>query len=348
MEKLDIRDLSYEELVDYLKGQGQKPYRAKQIFAWIYKKGAASFNAMTNLSLGLREILKNNFTFSETIVAKKEIASDATIKFLFDLDDYEKVESVLIPTATRTTVCVSTQAGCKFSCQFCASGIGGWTRNLNCAEILEQILYAQRMSQEQPLSHIVFMGTGEPLDNYDHLMKAIRTINAEEGMNIAARRITISTVGLVPKIKKLVQEGIQVELAVSLHGSNNDIRNTLMPVNKRYPLSELIETCKEYIKATNRQVTFEYILIKDLTCTDKAALELSQLLKGMLCKLNLIPYNRVAEFAHKPPSLEEMIAFRDKLIRLGIHATLRSPRGRDVSAACGQLRHYAKIESKIN
>jgi len=189
------------------------------------------------------------------------------------------------------------------------------------------------------LSHIVFMGTGEPLDNYDNVLKAIRTINAKEGLNIGARRITVSTCGVIPQIKKLAKEGLQIELAISLHGFNDESRKVLMPVNKKYPFGELIDACREYIAATKRQVTFEYILIKNLTCSDGAAQELGRALKGMICKMNLIPYNKVDEFDHEPPTRAEALHFRDSLSRYGIHATIRTPRGRDVSAACGQLRH---------
>jgi len=337
--KKDIRDLSHPEMVFFIESIGAEKYRAAQIFDWIYKKGAESFDAMSNLSQDLREKLKEHFAFQALTLIQKNVAADLTTKFLFGLYDQQRIETVLIPAHERSTICVSTQAGCKFHCQFCASGIGGWDRNLTCSEIVSQILYVRKQCQETPLSNIVFMGVGEPLDNYDALIKAIRLINSDEGTKMGARRFTISTCGLVPQIKKLAQENIQVELAVSLHGSNNDARNVLMPVNKKYPVPDLIEACKEYIQATNRQITFEYILIKGLTCTQQAAEELGQLLAGMTCKLNLIPYNPVAEFAHETPSKMEIILFQDKLTRLGVHATLRMPRGRDAAAACGQLRH---------
>ena len=342
MQKRDIKDLSYQEMSSYLESLGEKPFRTTQIFDWIYKKGAESFDAMTNLTIVLRNRLKDDFLLEEPSLVKKDVSDDKTTKFLFDLKDKERVETVLIPTPARTTACISTQAGCKFRCGFCASGIGGWNRNLSCAEIVSQVLYVKNHNPEHELSHIVFMGIGEPLDNYDNVVKAIRAINSSYGVNLAARRITISTCGLIPQIKKLSREGIQVELAVSLHGYSNESRDILMPVNKKYPLHDLIETCKEYIRATHRQVTFEYILIKDLTCTEKAAKELGQLLKGMICKLNLIPYNKVSEFSHEPPSKMEMLFFKKRLTESGIHATIRMPRGRDVNAACGQLRHFLK------
>ena len=340
----DIRNLSLEELEQYLTSIGEKPFRAQQIAQWIYQKVVWSFEEMTNLPQDVRERLKQDFSFKSHTIAKKEVSSDGTTKFLFDLFDHEKIESVLIPAETRTTACISTQAGCKFGCKFCASGIGGWSRNLTCAEIVTQVLHVKEESlkHEKPLSHIVFMGTGDPLDNFQNLMKAVRIINSDQGINIGARHITISTVGLVPKIKELARQNLQVELAISLHGYDDESRGVLMPVNKKYPVAELIQACREYIQATNRQITFEYILIKNLTCTEKAAQSLGRLLKGMICKMNLIPYNPVSEFDHAPPAKLEMLAFKTRLTELGVHATIRMPRGRDVSAACGQLRHAHK------
>ncbi len=343
MKKSDIRDQSFEELTSYVKSLGEAPFRASQIFEWIYQKQVQDFDQMTNLSSVFKARLKADFSCSSQKVLQKQISSDGTTKILFELCDKEKIETVLIPTPTRATVCVSTQAGCKFGCRFCASGIGGWKRNLTCAEILDQVLTMKKIAQKKPLSHIVFMGVGEPLDNYDNLIKAIRTINSSKGINIAARRITISTCGLIPKIEKLAGEGMQIELAVSLHGSSDESRNVLMPINKKYPLEDLIEACRRYNKVTKRQITFEYILIKDVTCTDEVARELGRLLKGLLCKINLIPYNPIDEFDHEPPSRNKMFAFRNHLQKLGILAIIRRPRGQDVSAACGQLRHETVV-----
>ena len=336
----DIRDLSLEELAFYLKTVDAEPFRARQIFEWIYQKGAWSFEAMTNVPKELRERLKKGFILKANAITQKITSADGTVKFLFCLHDGEKIESVLIPTQSRTTACISTQAGCKFGCKFCASGIGGWKRDLSCAEIVTQILHLKEEARQtkRPLSHIVFMGTGEPLDNFINLMKAVRIINSDQGINIGARHITISTVGVVPKIKELAQEGLQVELAVSLHGYDNPSRNVLMPVNRKYPFDELIAACRGYVRQTGRQITFEYILIKDVTCTDHAAANLKKAFKGIICKMNLIPYNPVSEFDHQTPSREEMLKFKNSLEASGIHATIRTPRGKDVNAACGQLR----------
>ncbi len=346
-EKKDIRDLSFEELVRYFESIKEKPFRAAQVFEWIYQKGVWSFGDMVNLPKDLRDRLKQDFNLQPNTIVEKKVSQEGTTKFLFELADHEQIESVLIPTKTRVTACISTQAGCKFGCKFCASGIGGWTRNLTCAEIVTQISHVREESlkHQRPLSNIVFMGTGEPLDNFPNLMKAIRIINSDKAINIGARHITISTVGLVPKIKELAQQNIQIELAVSLHGYDDESRGVLMPVNKKYPVEELMAACREYIQKTNRQITFEYILIRNITCTEKAALALGKLLKGMICKMNLIPYNPVFEFDHAPPTKLEMLAFKTRLSQLGIHATVRMPRGRDVAAACGQLRHQSKIQS---
>jgi len=337
--KTDIRNLSFEDLAKYLESIKEKPFRTDQIFDWLYNKGVGSFGEMKNLSSTLRKRLAQDFPFVVEEVLQKDVSEDKTQKVLFGLLDQEKVETVLIPSKTRATVCVSTQAGCKFGCRFCASGIGGWSRNLEPAEIINQIIHMKHLTKERPISHIVFMGVGEPLDNYDNLMSAIRIINAKNGLNIGARRITVSTCGVIPKIKKLSQEGLQIELAISLHGFNNESRNVLMPVNRRYPFVELIQSVKDYIRQTKRQVTFEYILIKDVTCTEEAVRELRKHLRGMICKMNLIPYNPVSEFDHKPPSQEAIYQFSDQLKKAGILATVRIPRGRDIAGACGQLRH---------
>ncbi len=341
--KSDIRNLSFEELTRYLESIGEKSFRATQIFEWIYQKGVWSFDEMRTLPAPLRQRLTQDFDLKPFKIVQKQVAKDGTTKFLFELDDREKVETVLIPTATRTTVCISTQAGCKFGCRFCASGIGGWVRNLSCAEILAEILHVKEESlkHKKPLSHIVCMGMGESFDNYENLLKALRIVNDRRAVNIGARRITISTVGLVPKIMAFAQEKFQVELAISLHGYNDESRSKLMPVNRKYPFTELMRACREYIEKTHRQITFEYILIKDLTCTEEAAMELAKNLQGMICKLNLIPYNPVKEFPYQPPSSAEMLHFQKRLKELRVHATLRTPRGRDIAAACGQLRHSA-------
>jgi len=342
--KTDIRELSLEELKAHLKVMGEPAFRAGQIFEWIYKKDAVFFEEMTNLSKDLRLKLSEGFILSPAIVAEQAKSKDGTVKFLFDLIDHEKVEAVLIPTKDRTTACISTQVGCKFGCKFCASGIGGWKRNLSVAEIISQVLFVKKeSSSDSPLTHIVFMGIGEPLDNYDNLIKAVGLINGASAVQLGARKITVSTSGVVPRILQLAKENIQLELAISLHGYDDESRNVLMPVNKKYPMEVLMDACREYQKAKRRLITFEYILINGVTVTPLAPLKLKKLFKGLMCKMNLIPYNSVDEYSqHKCPSYKEMKAFGDALEAQGIHATIRTPRGQDVAAACGQLRHLHK------
>ncbi len=342
MEKQDIRNFSLDELKVALLSLGQKSFRGQQIFSWIYKKGAQGFDEMSDLSVELRNILKKAF-YLATIETKEERKStDGTEKFLFELEDGSLIESALIPAKDRNTICLSTQVGCRFYCKFCASGIGGFKRNLTTAEIASQATLIKKHSLGKRISHIVFMGTGEPLDNYENVLKAARIFNSSYGLGIAARRITISTSGLIPGIKKLSKENLQVELSVSLHASDNKTRDSLMPINKKYPLEELIKELKEYFTKTHRQITFEYILIHELNCDVESAKKLGKLLSGFDFKLNLIPYNKIEEFSFEPPTKLELLFFQNQLAKEGIRSTLRMPRGRDINAACGQLRYCAK------
>jgi 23S rRNA (adenine2503-C2)-methyltransferase len=337
----DIRDLTIEELKSYLVSIGEKPFRAQQIFDWIYKKGASTFGEFKNLPQPLLDKLAKDFAFTPVSIVEELQSTDGTQKFLFGLKDGENVESVLIPTKDRATACISSQVGCKFGCRFCASGVAGWKRNLTPAEILSQVLHVKKSAhKDRPLTHIVFMGIGEPLDNYENLVKAIDLINGKEGVELGARKITVSTSGVVPKILQLAKEDVQLELAVSLHGYDNQSRDVLMPVNKKYPIEVLIDAVREYQKAKKRMITFEYIMINGVTVTPEAPAKLKALFKGIMCKMNLIPYNSVAEYSqHKCPSMPEMKAFQKALEAQGILSTIRTPRGSDVAAACGQLRH---------
>lgn len=337
----DITNYSLESLSKILKSWREPAYHAKQIFSWIYQKGAGSFEEMTNLSLALRRKLKENLTFKRLELNKLLESSDGTKKFLFRLEDGSLIESVMIPAEGRFTACLSTQVGCKYSCKFCASGILGFKRNLGAWEILAQLLEINRRMHsggEGRVTHIVFMGTGEPLDNYDNVLKAIRIINAKDGLNIGARRITISTSGVIRGIEKLSKEGLQIELSVSLHAANDVTRSRLMPINKKYPLRELIFACKKYASDTDRQVTFEYALIKDVNCSSRDAQDLVKLSRGWLAKVNLLVYNPVKELSFKMPEDKEILAFKQLLQNEGIPVTLRKPRGQDIEGACGQLR----------
>jgi 23S rRNA (adenine2503-C2)-methyltransferase len=333
-----VLDLSLDELTARFDTWNEPAYRAKQVYDWVYHKNAVSCAAMTTLSKGLRDKLSADLPFPVLKEETRRVSTDGTTKFLWSLEDGQRVESVLIPMEEHQTLCISSQAGCKFACRFCASGLGGWQRNLTCGEIVGQVLQARRATK-MPVTHIVFMGIGEPFDNYENVMKAVRILNAKAGLNIAARRITISTCGLVAGIKRLAGEGLQIELSVSLHASNDEVRNKLMPVNRKNPLKELLAVCRSYAQATGRQVTFEYILIKDLTMNQTAVQELGRLMSGWLCKVNLIAYNPVPEFPYLAPSRNEVYAFKKMLEARGVHTTFRTPKGRDIEAACGQLRN---------
>ncbi|MFH0754266.1 MAG: 23S rRNA (adenine(2503)-C(2))-methyltransferase RlmN [Candidatus Omnitrophota bacterium] len=344
----DVCGVTRVELEERFKSCGEPAYRAAQVFDWIYKKLAFSWEEMTSLPKSLREKLAVEIPFPVLIEKDVCVSEDGTRKFLFALVDGQLIETVYIPTEKRATLCISSQAGCKYACRFCASGLGGFKRQLSVGEIIGQVLWAMKKCQDMgQVTHIVFMGVGEPLDNYDQVIKAVGLLNAPEGFQIAARRITISTCGLVEGIRRLSDEGLQIELSVSLHASEDGLRSQLMPVNRKYPLRELIAATRAYADKTDRQVTFEYILIKDLTCTQQAVRELEMLLKGWLCKINLIAYNPVGEFSYHPPSKEEIIRFKSALESKGIITTWRTPRGKDIAAACGQLRHGLKMLKEI-
>lgn len=336
--KRDIKELGFQELSGVLKGWGMPAFHARQVFAWIYKKGAEDFSKMSDLPHELRRKLEEEFLISSVRLVRKEVSRDGTEKFLLELRDKHLIEAVSIPAEGRVTGCVSTQAGCRFGCVFCASGALGFKRNLSAGEMLDEILLLKRSNANSTLTHLVFMGTGEPLDNYENTLKAIRAVNAEHGLRIGARRITISTCGIVPAIERLAGEGLQIELSVSLHGPDDDTRSRLMPVNRKYPVGPLLAACRDYAKKTKRQVTFEYILIKGVNSDLQKAKALGTILGGLNCKVNLIPANPVGELGIEPPGKLETLLFKDALAKAGVPVTLRKPRGSDIAAACGQLR----------
>jgi 23S rRNA (adenine2503-C2)-methyltransferase len=339
----DIKDLTLEELSQVMIGWKQEGFHAKQIFSWIYKKGAGDFQAMSDLPLDLRKLLKERFYLFGFNLEKRRQSRDGTEKFLFALKDGNLIETVSIPTETRLTLCLSTQAGCRFACAFCASGMLGLRRNLTAGEIIEQVLYVKNNSAGRSITNLVFMGIGEPLDNYDNVLKAIRILNSAQGINIGARKITISTCGIIPGIKQLAQEGLQIELSVSLHAADDRTRSAIIPANKKYPLNALLKTCREYISQTNRQVTFEYVLIKGVNSDLQNAQNLCRILGGLNCKVNLIPASTIKERNIAAPHKLEILLFRDYLAKHNINVTLRKPRGGDIDAACGQLRlRYVK------
>ncbi|MEW5758971.1 MAG: 23S rRNA (adenine(2503)-C(2))-methyltransferase RlmN [Candidatus Omnitrophota bacterium] len=332
----DIKNLTLINLERFLIEKGHSAFRARQIFSWIYQKRNEDFALMTNLSQALKELLRANLYFSKIELIDKFRSEDKTEKFLFRLEDNNSIESVIIPVDKRITFCISTQVGCKYKCLFCASGKSGFIRNLTSGEIVSQILYLKDYRKD--LGNIVFMGIGEPLDNYDNLLLAIRIINDKNGLNIGARKITISTCGLIPQINKLANEKLQVELSVSLHAASDKIREKLMPVNKIYPLEKLIAACKDYYKNTNRQITFEYVLIKDINSSLQDAKNLAKILKGFDAKINLIVYNMIPGFGLIPPDKKEISSFFNQLKNRGVNVTVRRPRGQDIEAACGQLK----------
>lgn len=332
-----IKDYDLEDLKEEIKQIGEKPYRAEQIFKWLYEEKVKSFDEMTNLSLELRDKLKQNYTMCNFEILRKQESKDGTVKYLFDVLDGNAIETVLMSYHHGYSICVSTQIGCKMGCKFCASTGINFIRNLSSGEIVEQIL-AVEQDKNIRISNVVFMGIGEPLDNYDNAVNAVRIINNQKGINIGARHISISTSGLVPKIYQLADENIQCTLSISLHATNNEKRSSMMPVNDVYPIEELIQACKDYIKKTNRRISFEYALAKDNNDNLDDAKELVKLLKGMLCHVNLIPINKIENGKFDKSSNENIMKFRDYLNDHGIVATIRRELGSDIDAACGQLR----------
>lgn len=333
----NIKDYNLEELKQELKEIGEKPFRAEQIFKWLYAQKVQTFDEMTNLSLELREKLKENYTICNFNILKKQESKDGTIKYLFDVLDGNAIETVLMKYHHGNSICVSSQIGCKMGCKFCASTGINFIRNLTSGEIVEQIIRVEQDTGER-ISNVVLMGIGEPLDNYDNVVNAIRSINHPKGLNIGARHISISTSGLVPQIAQLAEENIQCTLSISLHATNNQKRSSMMPVNNTYPIEELLQACKDYIAKTNRRISFEYALAKDNNDNLEDAKQLVKLLKGMLCHVNLIPINQIENGTFSQSSNENIMRFRDYLNAHGIVATIRRELGSDIDAACGQLR----------
>ena len=329
----NIKDYDLKELKEELATIGEKPYRAEQIFKWLYEEKVKSFDDMTNLSLELREKLKQTYTVCNFNILQRQESKDGTKKYLFDILDGNAIETVLMSYHHGYSICVSSQVGCKMGCKFCASTGIKFIRNLTSGEIVEQIL-AVEQDQNVKISNVVFMGIGEPLDNYDNVVNAIRIINNQKGLNIGARHISVSTSGLVPKIYKLAKENIQCALSISLHATNNKKRSSMMPVNDSYPIEELIKACKDYIEQTHRRISFEYALAKDNNDNLEDAKELVKLLKGMLCHVNLIPINKIENGKFEKSSNENIIKFRDYLNDNGIVATIRRELGSDIDAAC--------------
>ncbi len=333
----NIYDYSLEQLTEYFALIKQKPFRAKQVFSWLYQKDAQSFEDMSDLSKDLRNQLNEEFTLDVLKIKEKQVSRDGTIKYLFELLDGSLIESVLMIHDYGRSLCVTSQVGCNMKCTFCASGLLNRQRNLTAGEIVAQIIKVQE-DIKQRISHVVVMGTGEPFDNYDNVMNFVRIINHPHGLAIGARHITISTCGLIDGINKYSEEGIQTNLAISLHAPNDEIRNELMPINKVYPMDDLREAVSNYINKTNRRVTFEYILLKDINDDIIYARQPAHYLRGLNAYVNLIPYNSVDEHGYQPSSKEQAEIFKSELLRLHINVTMRKEHGRDIDGACGQLR----------
>lgn len=333
----NIKDYNLDELKGEMELLGEKPFRAEQIFKWIFESKVTSFDEMTNISASLREKLKQNYDICNYEIVRKLESADGTKKYLFGLADGNAIESVLMEYHFGKTVCVSSQVGCKMGCKFCASTGIAFIRSLTPGEIVEQIIKIEQDTNSK-VSNVVFMGIGEPFDNYENVLKAVKILNNPKGLGIGARHISISTCGVVPRIYDFANENVQCTLSISLHSSNDKTRSSMMPINNAYNIEELIKACKYYIQKTNKRISFEYALSKDNNDNIKDADELIKLLKGMLCHVNLIPINKIENGKYTKSSLENIMKFRDYLNDNGITATIRRELGSDIDAACGQLR----------
>ena len=334
---MNLKSLTQPELADILKQLGQPAFRAGQVFTWLHK-GVRSYDEMTNLPKALRQTLAEHYPlFVPKVVRKQESQKDGTIKYLWQLSDGNCVETVLMRYRYGNTVCISTEVGCRMGCAFCASTIGGLVRRLEPFEMLDEVLFTQ-IDSGLPISHIVLMGIGEPLDNFDNVMRFLELVNHPDGMNFSMRHISLSTCGLVPKIDELAARKLQISLAISLHGPNNELRSKVMPVNKAYPIEELLAACRRYYDATGRRIHFEYAMIDGVNDTPECAKELLGRLKGLGAHVNLIPLNHVEESPLQPSSREAVARFQKLLEDGGVTATVRRTLGGDIDASCGQLR----------
>ncbi|MBR5496253.1 MAG: 23S rRNA (adenine(2503)-C(2))-methyltransferase RlmN [Oscillospiraceae bacterium] len=338
MDKIDIKSLSLDEISDYLKEKGEPKFRAKQIFAWLHNFKVTSFSQMTNISKKLIQMLDNDCYITTFEVERKLVSQlDGTTKYLYKLQDNNFIESVVMDYKHGKSVCISTQVGCKMGCKFCASTIAGFVRNLTASEMLEQVYFASRDSGVR-ISNIVLMGIGEPLDNYDNVMRFLHLVSHEEGNNLSLRHVSLSTCGIVPKIQMLAKEKLGVTLSVSLHAPNDTIRSQTMPINDAYNVDTLLKACKEYAQQTHRRISYEYALIDGVNDSMQCAKELGSRLKGSLCHVNLIPVNQVKETGFKTAKKQNIQRFIQILEGYGITTTVRRTLGADINAACGQLR----------
>ncbi|OEH85755.1 23S rRNA (adenine(2503)-C(2))-methyltransferase [Desulfuribacillus stibiiarsenatis] len=343
MKQLLFGDLTFDEMSDKVVKMGQAKFRAAQIYEWIYQKRVNQIDLMTNLPKVFQQQLTEEFIFPGVKQVMKQVSKDKTIKWLLSMQDDANIETVLMPSNYGNTVCVSTQVGCKMGCSFCASTIGGIERNLSSGEMVEQVLHVQRFLdfQKERVSNVVIMGSGEPLDNYNDTIKFIQVINHDKGLNIGQRHITLSTCGVVPRIYDLIKDAPQVTLSVSLHAPNDELRSEIMPINKKHRLVDVIQACRDFVDMTRRRITFEYALIEGKNDLPKHARELAELLNHLMCHVNLIPVNEVAERDNKRTNDNGVEKFKQILEKGGISVTVRKERGADIAAACGQLRAQA-------
>ena len=328
----------FDELSESLKSLGLPTFRAKQVWQWLQQKGVSSFDEMTNLSKQLRDSLSEQYVIKFCEVERKSVSAlDGTVKYLFKLYDGQFIESVLMKYKYGYSLCLSTQVGCRMNCAFCATGVGGFMRNLSASEILSQIHAAQN-DMDIKVSHIVLMGMGEPMDNYENVIRFLKLVNNDDGLNIGMRNISLSTCGVIPGIKKLQDENLQLTLSVSLHAPNDMVRTKLMPVNKKYPVDELLSACREYAQSTSRRISYEYAMFGGVNDSDECAVELANKLKGTLAHINLIPANDVTESGLKSSTPERIKRFSEILEKAGRNVTVRRSLGGDIDASCGQLR----------
>ena len=339
---IDIKSMTIPELESFLTELKQPKFRAKQIFSWLHEKRVLSFNEMTNLPASLRELLKENCTITSLTVERKLVSQlDGTVKYLYRLADGQHIESVRMAYEHGISLCISSQVGCKMGCAFCASTKAGFVRNLTASEILEQVYAAGRDAGER-IGSIVMMGIGEPLDNFDQVMRFLELVSDPNGLNLSHRHISLSTCGVVDRIRELAEKDLQITLSISLHATDDAARSAIMPVNRRWNMEELLDACREYTDRTHRRISYEYALISGVNDSRKQAEELAALLKGMLCHVNLIPVNYVKEAGYQKSSKGRIYEFQKVLNDRGINATVRRTLGADINAACGQLRRGAE------
>lgn len=345
--KQDLKSMTLAEMTEAFSAMGEKAFRAKQVFTWLHR-GAADFDEMTNLSRDFRQKLRDTYYITAPEVVRKQVSqTDGTVKYLWKLRDGNCVETVIMRYHHGNSVCISSEVGCAMGCAFCASTLGGLVRRLTPSEMVDQVLFAQKDSGLE-ISNIVLMGIGEPLDNYDNVLRFLELINSPDGMNIGMRHISLSTCGLVPRILNLAEEKLQITLSVSLHAPSDEIRTTIMPVNKAYPVDTLIEACRKYYNITGRRISFEYAMIRDVNDSVESAELLAKKLQGMSAHVNLIPLNNVEESPLKPSPRKTVLAFQSTLEKHGITATVRRTLGSDIDASCGQLRRKHELKGEVD